>query len=152
VPEFHAIGIPDNRAHGIHRLIQEVCRGMAPSAAAHTSTAALKAAERGGGRGAGSRVVGLARDAEPASHFGASTTTHLSGGQPSAGQTTLAVRHGYTTAFWWAAGILSSQARSSAAPCCAAACWRGKATPASKTRPPGSHKPAALPPQRPRSQ
>jgi hypothetical protein len=37
---------------------------------------------------------------------GASTTTHLSGGHPSAGQTTLAVRHGYTTAFWWAAGIL----------------------------------------------
>jgi EmrB/QacA subfamily drug resistance transporter len=34
-------------------------------------------------------------------------TSHLTGGRPSAGLTTLAVLHGYTTAFWWSAGILA---------------------------------------------
>jgi len=36
-------------------------------------------------------------------------TTHLAAGH-SAGLTTLAVLHGYTTAFWWAAGILAAGA------------------------------------------
>jgi hypothetical protein len=60
--------------------------------------------------------------------------SHLTGARPGPGLTTLAVLHGYTTAFWWAAGILAA-GPSSAASCCAAACWPGKATPARPARP-----------------
>jgi hypothetical protein len=37
-------------------------------------------------------------------------TTHLPTGRPVTGLTALAVLHGYTTAFWWSAGILAAGA------------------------------------------
>jgi hypothetical protein len=37
-------------------------------------------------------------------------TTHLAAGRSATGLTSLAVLHGYTTAFWWSAGILAAGA------------------------------------------
>jgi hypothetical protein len=37
-------------------------------------------------------------------------TSHLTGGHATAGTATLALLHGYTTAFWWSAGILAAGA------------------------------------------
>ena len=38
------------------------------------------------------------------------TTRTLDGGRPGSGLASLALIHGYTTAFWWAAGILAAGA------------------------------------------
>ena len=91
--------------------------GVAMSPASNTATFRVPAADAGVASAMVNTMqqVGQSIGTALLNTLAVSATTgylasHLAAGHPVPGTTTLAVLHGYTTAFWWAAAILAAGA------------------------------------------